>query len=85
VSQFEPGSKVVIRFNPHREHAAGIVGTVVAFHAGKGFMSCDLADVEYEDPWTGEVDVLPFSTANLSPGSPPALRKMAERYVAIGG
>ena len=80
MNEFEPGSSVVIRYNPFHEHAKGIVGTVVAFRPGTGFAGCDLAEVEYEDPWTGEVHTLPFSTANVSPGEPQALRKLAMRY-----
>ena len=78
--EFAPGTRIVIRFNPFHEHAKGIIGTVVAFRPGTGFAGCDLAEVKYEDPWTGEVHTLPFGTTNLSPGDPHALRILAMRY-----
>ena len=77
-----PGDRVIIRHNPHHFAASGIVGTVVAFHEGIGFMGCDLADVRYVDPRDGEEHVMPFGTANLSPGEPAALIEIAERYEA---
>ena len=80
---YEPGSRVVIRHNPHTPGAENIVGTVIAYHPRAGFGGCDLADVEYEDPRDGQVHVMPFGTANLSPGSPAALLEMAERYETL--
>jgi hypothetical protein len=76
----KPGDKVYIRFNPHRKDAENIVGTVVEFQPGAGFMGCDLVDVRYTDPWTGQEETMPFGTANLGPGSREELLETAERF-----
>ncbi len=74
-----PGSKVVIRFNPHMGHASDIVGTVLRFHPGAGFLGCDLADVQYEDPRDGTIHVLPFGTHNLDVGDRTRARIVSTR------
>jgi hypothetical protein len=76
----KPGDKVYIRFNPHRKDAENIVGSVVEFQPGAGFMGCDLAYVQYTDSWTGGEETMPFGTANLAPGSPDELLAAAERF-----
>jgi hypothetical protein len=76
----QPGSRVVIRFNPHHEGADDIVGEVTAFEAGAGFMGCDLAYVRYQHPRDGEQHVMPFSTANLVVGDRTALLARATRH-----
>ena len=79
-SAFAPGSRVVIHYNPHEEEASGILGTVVEFQAGTGFMGCDLATVRYTRPSDGEVRELPFATYNLRVGDPAWLREQAARH-----
>lgn len=79
-SAFQPGSRVVIRFNPHQEDASDIVGDVVDYKAGAGFMGCDLAYVRYQHPRNGEVQELPFSTANLEVGDRDGLLARAARH-----
>ena len=37
INPHEPGSKVVIRHNPHRVSAVDVVGTVVGIRPGAGF------------------------------------------------
>ncbi len=75
-----PGSKVVIRYNPHHEDAADIVATVVAFQQGVGFMGCDLAYVRYQHPRYGSMHELPFATYNLELGDREALLRRAARH-----
>ena len=75
--------KVVIRFNPHREHAVGIVGTVVKLRPREGFGGTDLVDVEYVDPLEGTTECFPFAAYNLGPGDPASLIAMAERHEAL--
>ena len=80
MTSFKPGSRVVIRFNPHHEGADGIMGEVTSFEAGTGFMGCDLAYVRYQHPRDSEVHVMPFSTANLELGDRQALLARATRH-----
>ena len=75
---YSPGDRVLVVHNPHRP-VEGVLGTVVAFRPGVGFMGCDLVDVRYEDPRTGEEDTFPFGTANLAPASRDVLLARAER------
>jgi len=83
VTEYSVGDRVVIRTNPHRAHAQQILGTVVGVRPREGFARSDLVDIEYEDPWTGESETMPFGTSHLSPGNPAALREMAERYEGL--
>ena len=76
----KPGDRIVIRFNPHREHASGIVGTVVSYEPGAGFMGTDLAYVKYTDPRDGFTETSPFGKANLMAGDREALLAMAVRH-----
>lgn len=76
----KPGDKVYIRHNPHRRDAENIIGTVVRFEPGAGFMGCDLAFVRYTDPWTGGEETMPFGTANLLAGNREDLISVAERF-----
>ena len=77
------GLKVIIQFNPHDGSAQGILGTIVGYRPGAGFAGCDLIDVEYTHPQTGEVATMPFTPEKLIPAEPHALRAMAQRYEAI--
>ncbi len=77
---FAPGSKVVIRYNPHDEDASDIVGVVTRFEPGAGFMGCDLATVRYEIPRDGSEHELPFATYNLDFGDCDALLERAARH-----
>lgn len=79
---FQPGSRVVIRHNPHYSGAENIVGIVTEFFPEGGFMRCDLAYVRYTNPRDGSTHEMPFGTANLEPGNPDALIEVAERYEA---
>lgn len=80
---YAPGSRVVIRRNPHHPPAEDVVGRVVSLQEGAGFMGCDLVEVRYENPRDGQVYERPFATANLSPGEPRVLLEMAERYEGL--
>jgi hypothetical protein len=46
-------------------------------------MGCDLADIRYEHPHTGELHTMPFATSHLSPGEPRFLRQLVDRYAAL--
>jgi hypothetical protein len=76
----QPGSRVVIRFNPHHAAASEVVGEVTDFQPGAGFMGCDLAYVRYQHPGDGEIHVMPFSTANLELGDRAGLLARAARH-----
>ena len=67
----------------HHAQAVDIVGTVAKFRPGAGFMGCDLADVQYEHPHSGEVHTMPFATNHVRPGEPRFLHQLAERYAAL--
>lgn len=82
VSQFRVGSKVVIRNNPRNGAAIEIVGTIRAFHRGKGVLDCDLVDVEFTDPRDGRLQELPFDPHDLERGDARTLIAMAERHEA---
>lgn len=79
---FEPGTRVLIRTNPHHPHVAVVLGTVRAWRPGAGFAGTDLADVEYQDPRDGVVHVMPFGVQHLSPGDPEELVAAAEEHEA---
>jgi hypothetical protein len=81
-SAFQPGSRVVIKFNPHHHDAVDIIAVVRQLDVGGGFMRCDLAYVEYIDPRDGETHTLPFTTRNLLAGDPAVFLAMAERHEA---
>jgi len=38
----EPGTKVIIRQNPHHHGAEDIVGAVVSYRSREGFGGCDM-------------------------------------------
>jgi len=78
----KPGDQVLIRRNPHREDADHVVGIVERIDEGTGFGGCDLVHVRYEDPWTGEVETMPFAPACLVAGSGSRLLEIAERFEA---
>jgi len=76
----KPDDRAYIRCNPHRAEAVSIIGTVVDFQPGAGFMGCDLAYVRYVDPWTGDEETMPFGTVNLLAGRREELLAAAERF-----
>ncbi|MBF0246362.1 MAG: hypothetical protein HQL31_14040 [Planctomycetes bacterium] len=76
------GQKVVIVHNPFHERAKDIVATVKKWMPGEGHMGCDLAELEYRHPGTGEKHVLPFRACNFQAVDPGVLRKMADKYEA---
>jgi hypothetical protein len=80
MTAFSAGDSVVISFNPHHEDSADIVGTVVSFHPGAGFMGCDLVYVRYQRPGDGAVHEMPFATYNLELGSRESLLARAARH-----
>ena len=75
-----PGARVVIAYNPHDERACDIVGIVVEFQAGGGFMGCDLVTVRYTNPRDGSERELPFAAYNLLPGDRASLLARAVRH-----
>ncbi len=79
-----PGDKVMIRYNPHREDASHIVGTVERVEHGTGFGGCDLVYVRYVEPWSGEEEMMPFAPGNLVFGGAPRLVEIAERLERQG-
>ncbi len=84
-SDVNPGDKVMIRHNPHREDASHIVGTVERVERGMGFQGCDLVYVRYVEPWSGEEETLPFAPGNLVFGRAPRLVEIAERLERQAG
>jgi hypothetical protein len=52
--ELRSGDRVIIRQNPHDLRVEDVVGTVIVFRPGAGFGGCDLVDVHYKDPRTGE-------------------------------
>ncbi|MBU0756084.1 MAG: hypothetical protein KJ645_13155 [Planctomycetes bacterium] len=76
----EPGTKVIIRFNPHHIDAENILGTVIRYRKGEGFMGIDLVDVEYVEPKTGETQIMPFGIYNIEDADPAHLIELAERW-----
>lgn len=80
---FATGQRVVIRHNPHEHAAENVLGLVVDFQPGAGFMGCDLAYVRYTSPRDGSTQEMPFSTANLAPGNREALVAVAEHHEAL--
>jgi hypothetical protein len=76
----EPGTKVIIRQNPHHPGAENIVGTVIVFRPGEGFGGCDLVDVHYKHPRDGKGYTMPFGLACLGPADPASLISLAEHY-----
>ena len=76
----KPGSKVIIRWNPHNTQAENIIGTVIHFRPGEGFGGCDLVDVKYQDFQEGKETTMPFSIDLLEPAEPSTLIALAEHY-----
>ncbi len=70
----------MIHFNPFHLDAADIVGTVVDFRPGIGFIGCDLATVRYQHPRDGSVHELPFATYNFDLGDRESLLPRAARH-----
>jgi len=67
-SPYASARRVLIRDNPFHPEAAGILGDVVAFRAGAGFMGTDVVVVRYTVPSDGSTHTKPFGTANLELG-----------------
>ena len=82
LSEIEVGGRVLIAFNPHEANAEGILGTITDYRPGQGFFGCDLVDVEYAHPTTGEVRNRPFSLEKLKPANPSSLIAAAEKLEA---
>jgi hypothetical protein len=80
MTHYEPGTRVVISHNPHHADASDIVGTVVDFQRGVGFMGCDLVSVRYVRTSDGTEHVMPLATYNLESGGRDALIARAERH-----
>ena len=78
-----PGSKVIIRHNPHHAGAEDIIGEVVAYRRGEGFFGCDIVDVRYTDPKTGEEHTMPFGLSCLGPADQATLLALAECHEAL--
>jgi hypothetical protein len=76
----EPGTKVIIRQNPHHPGAVDIVGIVTGFRPGEGLGGADLVDVCYWHPRTGKQHTMPLNSSCMDSASPEALNKLAERY-----
>ena len=60
--------------------AENILGTVVRYGKGEGFMGVDLVDVEYVESRTGETHIMPFGLYNLESADPAHLTELAERW-----
>jgi hypothetical protein len=82
-NEIKVGTQVLININPHHSGAENILGTITAARLGEGFAGCDLVDVTYEHPGTGETHTMPFSLEKLSMGNSAALAACAERHEAI--
>ena len=79
----EPGTKVIIRQNPHHPGAVDIVGTVAGFRPREGFGGADLIDIYYRHPKTGKRHTMPLNSSCIEPVSPEALSKLAKHYEAM--
>ena len=79
----EPGTKVIIRQNPHHPGGIDIVGTVTDFRPGEGCGGSDLIDVRYKYPKTGKRHTMPFNRSCLESATPAALTELAKRHEAI--
>jgi hypothetical protein len=77
---FVAGATVVIRFNPHDEEAADILGIVSLVQPGAGFMSSDLVHVRYQHPRDGSTQEWPFAAYNLEAGDRDSLIARAQRH-----
>ena len=77
------GDRVIITSNPHDYTASKILGTISAIGIEAGFGGCDLVDVSYEHPITGDAHELPFSPKNLLRADAQTLTLLAQRYEAI--
>jgi hypothetical protein len=81
--EIKVGTQVLINLNPHHSGAENILGIITTARLGEGFAGCDLVDVTYEHPGTGETHTMPFSLEKLSMGNSAALTACAERHEAI--
>lgn len=79
----DPGTKVIIRQNPHHPGAEDIVGTVIVYRPKEGFGNSDLVDVHYKHSKDGKGYTMPFGLACLGPANPESLIALAEHYEAL--
>jgi hypothetical protein len=79
-NNMEPGTKVIIRQNPHHPGAVDIVGTIASFRPGEGFGGAALVDICYRHPKTGKRQTMPLNSSCIEPVSPGALNELATRY-----
>ena len=77
---FAPGSRVLVRHNPHDPRAEDVDGVVTGIGTGAGFGGCDLIHVRYASG--GAEHERPFTNDDLNPATPEALRHLAERLEA---
>ena len=80
--EIEIGGRVLITCNPHEANAEGVLGTITNYRPGEGFFGCDLVDVAYAHPATGEPRNMPFSLEKLKNANPASLIAAAERLEA---
>lgn len=78
--ELKPGDRVIIRLNPHDQRAEDIVGTVIVFRPSAGFGGCDLVDVHYKNPRTGQGRTDPFGLDCLGSASAGELIRLAEHH-----
>lgn len=74
------GDKVIILQNPHDTRAEGVVGVVIAYRNGAGFLGCDLVDIHFKSPRDGRGSTKPFGLACLAAATPAALTRLAEHH-----
>ena len=79
----EPGDKVIIKQNPHHPWIRNIIGTVIVYRPGEGFLECDLVDIHYKDPSTGEGHTMPFGLSCLGLADESSLISLAEHYQSL--
>ena len=79
----DPGTKMIIRQNPHHHGAEDIVGTVVSYRSREGFGGCDMVDIRYVHPKTGQQYTMPFRISCLETVISAALVSLVERYETI--
>ena len=79
----KPGTRVIIRQNPHHPSVVDIIGTVVVFRPKEGFAGCDLVDVHYKHPKDGKGYTMPFGLSSLGAADSASLTALAEQYETL--
>ena len=79
----DPGTKVIIRQNSYHHGAEDIVGAVVSCRSKEGLGGCDIVDVRYVHPKTGQKYTMPFRISCLETVTSAALVSLVERYETI--